>query len=86
MGTPTLLGKLTTAVAIVFMVTSFSLALMAQRHAPSVMPAATPPAPAAVPAPAPAVPAAPAAPGTPAPPATPAAPPPPGAPPASPQK
>ncbi len=37
MGTPTLLGKVTTGVAIVFMLTSFSLAMLASRRAASVM-------------------------------------------------
>jgi preprotein translocase subunit SecG len=55
MSTPTLLGKLTTAVAVVFMLTSFSLAMLAhQRAVSSIMPATAPaPAPAAAPAPAP---------------------------------
>ncbi len=48
MGTPTLLGKITTVVAIVFMLTSFSLALLASRRAASVM---TQPAPVSEPAP-----------------------------------
>jgi len=48
MGTPTLLGKITTVVAIVFMLTSFSLALLASRRATSVM---TQPAPVSEPAP-----------------------------------
>lgn len=47
MGTPTLLGKITTGVAIVFMLTSFSLAMLASRRAASVM---TQPAPATEPA------------------------------------
>jgi len=65
MGTPTVLGKITAAVAIVFTLTSFSLALMGGERSGSVVrePAATTaPAPTA---PAPATPAAP-APGTPA--------------------
>ena len=37
MGTPTLLGKITTGVAIVFMVTSFGLAILASRRGTSVM-------------------------------------------------
>jgi preprotein translocase subunit SecG len=57
MGTPTILGKITTTVAIIFMLTSFSLAIISSRHS-SVVPAT---APAAAPA-APASPAAPAAP------------------------
>lgn len=48
MGTPTLLGKITTVVAIVFMLTSFSLALLASRRVASVM---TQPAPISEPAP-----------------------------------
>jgi preprotein translocase subunit SecG len=62
MGTPTILGKITTVVAILFMITSFSLAKMSsQSH--SVVPAT---------APAPAAPAAAPTPGAPAaPPATP---------------
>jgi preprotein translocase subunit SecG len=54
MSTPTLLGKLTTAVAVVFMLTSFSLAMLAHRRASTIMPATAPAsAPAAAPAPAP---------------------------------
>jgi preprotein translocase subunit SecG len=56
MGTPTILGKITTGVAIVFMITSFSLAKLSSRPT-SVVPAAGP-APAAE-APAPGAPAAP---------------------------
>ena len=56
MGTPTILGKITTFVAILFMVTSFSLAILSSRHS-SVVPATAP-----VAAPAPAPPASPAAP------------------------
>jgi preprotein translocase subunit SecG len=53
MGTPTVLGKATTVVAIVFMVTSFSLAMLAHKKASSIMPAAAPAAaPAGAPAPA----------------------------------
>src|SRR5437867_12802860 len=51
MGTPTVLGKLTTAVAIVFMMTSFSLAMLAHKRSSSIMPASAPP-PASAPAPA----------------------------------
>jgi preprotein translocase subunit SecG len=69
MGTPTLLGKITTAVAIVFTLTSFSLAILGGERASSVVrepaPAAAPPAPAPAPA-------APSTPSTPAPAATPA--------------
>ena len=51
MSTPTLLGKLTTVVAVVFMVTSFSLAMLAHQRAASIMPATAPAtAPAAAPA------------------------------------
>jgi preprotein translocase subunit SecG len=62
MGTPTVLGKITAVVAIVFTITSFSLALLGGRHgissvvrepAPVTAPAA-PAAPAAPTAPAPA--------------------------------
>src|SRR3989441_2539249 len=69
MGTPTVLGKITTVIAIVFTITSFSLALLGGERSSSVIrepaPAATTPVPAPVtPAtpPAPAAPAAPAAP------------------------
>src|SRR5437867_13016001 len=67
MGTPTLLGKITAGVAIVFTLTSFSLAMLGGERAGSVVreaapPPASAPAPAATPAPA-----APAAPATPAP-------------------
>ena len=69
MGTPTVLGKITGAVAVVFTITSFSLALLGgERSASSVVrepaPVTTPAAPAA---PASSAPAAPAAPATPAP-------------------
>jgi preprotein translocase subunit SecG len=47
MGTPTILGKITTVVAILFMITSFSLAKMSSRPA-SVVPVSGP-APAAAP-------------------------------------
>ncbi len=65
MGTPTLLGKITTGVAIVFTLTSFSLAMLGgersssvvREPAPATAPAATPPG-----APAPGTPAAPGAP------------------------
>jgi preprotein translocase subunit SecG len=67
MGTPTLLGKVTTAVAIVFTITSFSLALLGGERASSVV---REPATAGPSAPAPAAPAGP-TPTTPAP-ATPA--------------
>src|SRR5438552_16546686 len=65
MGTPTLLGKITTAVAVVFTITSFSLALMGGQRGGSVV---REPAPLGAPAvPAPATPSAPSAPATPAP-------------------
>jgi len=57
MGTPTILGKITTTVAVIFMLTSFSLALLSSRQSsvvPSTAPAAAPGAPAAPAAPAPA--------------------------------
>ena len=60
MGTPTLLGKITTAVAIVFTLTSFSLALLGGERAGSVVrePAtAAPSAPSAPASPAPTTPA-----------------------------
>jgi preprotein translocase subunit SecG len=70
MGTPTLLGKITTGVAIVFMLTSFWLAAQGSRRSgTTIMPATPPPAaapaeptsaPTPTPAPAPATPAAPA--------------------------
>jgi preprotein translocase subunit SecG len=41
MGTPTILGKITTVVAILFMITSFSLAKLSSR-AQSVVPASAP--------------------------------------------
>jgi preprotein translocase subunit SecG len=59
MGTPTLLGKITTGVAIVFMATSFWLAAQGSRRTGStIMPATVPPAaaPTAPAAPAPAAP------------------------------
>jgi|SRR5688500_7130509 preprotein translocase subunit SecG len=67
MGTPTVLGKITGVVAIVFTITSFTLALYGgHRSASSVV---REPAPATAPAaPAPAAPAAPPAPASPAPP------------------
>jgi len=37
MGTPTLLGKITTGLAILFMLTSFSLAALTSRRASSIM-------------------------------------------------
>jgi preprotein translocase subunit SecG len=79
MGTPTLLGKITTVVAIVFTLTSFSLALLGGERtssvirepaaaapsapAPSAPPASTTPSPAPSAPPAPTTPATPPAPG-----------------------
>jgi preprotein translocase subunit SecG len=61
MGTPTVLGKATAVVAVVFMITSFALSMMAHNRTMSVMPASGPAAPApATPATPPAPPAAPA--------------------------
>src|SRR5258707_7152163 len=57
MGTPTVLGKATAVVAVVFMMTSFALPIMSHPRAVSIMPASGPAAPA---------PATPAAPGAPA--------------------
>src|SRR2546426_10471962 len=55
MGTPTILGKITTAIAIIFTITSFSLALIGGERSGSVVPQPAPaPAPAAPGAPAPA--------------------------------
>ncbi len=62
MGTPTVLGKATGVVAVIFMVTSFALSMMAHHRTVTIMPPSAPAAPA---------PATPAAPGAPAP-ATPA--------------
>ena len=61
MGTPTVLGKATSAVALVFMLTSFFLAIQGSKRTSTIMPSTAPP-PASAPAP-------PAAPTTPAPPA-----------------
>jgi len=66
MGTPTVLGKITGAVAIVFTITSFSLALLGGRGGSSVVREPAPPPAATTPA-APAAPAAPATPAAPAP-------------------
>lgn len=75
MGTPTLLGKITSGVAIAFAITSFSLALIAGRPSSVVRDVPAPPAPApqatpapgaaTTPAPAPSAPATPQAPATP---------------------
>ena len=51
MGTPTVLGKATGVVAVIFMITSFALSMMAHHQSVSIMPATVPPA-----APAPATP------------------------------
>jgi preprotein translocase subunit SecG len=57
MGTPTVLGKATGVVAIIFMATSFALSMMAHNRTVTIMPPsapappATPGAPAATPAP-----------------------------------
>jgi preprotein translocase subunit SecG len=69
MGTPTLLGKITTAVAIVFTLTSFSLALLGGERASSVVrePATAAPSAPAPSAPESPVPTAPATPAQPAP-------------------
>lgn len=61
MGTPTVLGKATAVVAVMFMVTSFALSMMAHHRTVTIMPPSAPAAPA------PAAPAAPAPPATPAP-------------------
>jgi preprotein translocase subunit SecG len=66
MGTPTLLGKITTGIAIVFTLTSFTLAMMGGERGSSVVREAAPP-----PASAPASPAAPSAPAAPTMPSTP---------------
>jgi preprotein translocase subunit SecG len=63
MGTPTLLGKVTAAVALVFTITSFSLALMGGERSGSVI---REPAPVTAPATPPAAPTAPTAPAAPA--------------------
>ena len=52
MGTPTLLGKITTAVAVVFTITSFSLALMGGQRGGSVVREPAPVTAPAVPTPA----------------------------------
>jgi len=62
MGTPTLLGKITTGIAIVFTLTSFTLAMLGGERASSVVREAAPP-----PVSAPAAPAAPAEPTSPTP-------------------
>ncbi|PYM93901.1 MAG: preprotein translocase subunit SecG [Candidatus Rokuibacteriota bacterium] len=67
MGTPTLLGKITTGIAVVFTITSFTLAILGGERGSSVVREAAPPPPAAAPAPAGSAPAAPAAPASPTP-------------------
>ena len=66
MGTPTLLGKITTGIAVVFTITSFTLAILGGERGSSVVREAAPP-PAAAPAPAGSAPAAPATPASPTP-------------------
>src|SRR6185295_15315585 len=46
MGTPTVLGKATAVVAVVFMVTSFALSMMSHHRAVTIMPPSAPAAPA----------------------------------------
>jgi preprotein translocase subunit SecG len=72
MGTPTLLGKITTGIAIVFTLTSFTLAMLGGERASSVVREAPPVSAPAAPANAPAAPVTPSAPGAPSVPATPA--------------
>jgi len=67
MGTPTLLGKITTGIAIVFTLTSFSLAMLGGERASSVVREAPPVSAPAAPGSAPVAPAAPSAPTIPAP-------------------
>jgi preprotein translocase subunit SecG len=71
MGTPTVLGKITAGVAIVFAITSFTLAMMGGQRASSVVrdapPVSTPTGPAGTAPATPAVPGTPAAPSAPAP-------------------
>ena len=73
MGTPTLLGKITTGIAIVFTITSFTLAILGGERGSSVVREAAPP-PASAPAPAGPGSVAPAAPPSPSAPVAPAAP------------
>jgi preprotein translocase subunit SecG len=63
MGTPTVLGKATGVVAVIFMVTSFALSMLAHHRSVTIMPPSAPAAPA------PAAPGAPAATPAPSPPA-----------------
>jgi preprotein translocase subunit SecG len=67
MGTPTLLGKITTGIAIVFTLTSFTLAMMGGERGSSVVREAPPPASAPASPAAPSAPAAPTMPSTPEP-------------------
>jgi preprotein translocase subunit SecG len=70
MGTPTLLGKITTGIAIVFTLTSFTLAILGGERGSSVVREAAPPpasAPANPAAPVPSAPSAPTVPATPTP-------------------
>jgi preprotein translocase subunit SecG len=70
MGTPTLLGKVTTGIAIVFTLTSFTLAMLGGERGSSVVREAAPPpasAPANPAAPVPSAPSAPTVPATPTP-------------------
>ena len=67
MGTPTLLGKITTGIAIVFTLTSFSLALLGGERASSVVREAPPVSAPAAPTPGPVAPSAPSTPTIPAP-------------------
>lgn len=71
MGTPTLLGKITTGIAIVFTLTSFTLAMLGGERASSVVREAPPVSAPAAPANAPGAPVTPSAPGAPTVPATP---------------
>lgn len=71
MGTPTLLGKVTAGVAVVFTITSFALALMGGDRGASVIREAPPVSAPAAPAPPQAAPSAPTTPSAPAPPAAP---------------
>ena len=64
MGTPTVLGKITGAIALIFTITSFSLALLGGERGGSVVREAAPP-PAGAPAPGASTPGAPAAPASP---------------------
>ena len=54
MGTPTVLGKITSVVAVVFLVTSFSLAVLSHHRSTTIMPASAPAGPSTPAAPVPA--------------------------------